>query len=85
MTHKAIPSSQPGAAPNTHLLEGTIFEVLPGFGLAHLLATDGSFLGLNRGTPGVDNFDLLQVGQRWRCTVAEPFSRVTFARQLINT
>lgn len=80
MTHRVTPA--PSAEPKTHQFEGDIFEVLPGFGLAHLLTTDGSMLCINRGTPGVEDFDNLAVGQRWRCTVVYPFARVTFAQQL---
>ena len=81
MTSQRIPAS-PVLPKNTRLVEGDVFEVLRGFGLAHIRADDGAVFGLNKGTPGVDNFDLVAVGQRWRCTVLHPFSRVTFAQQL---
>lgn len=81
MTQQSMPASS--ALPkNTRLVEGDVFEVLRGFGLAHIRTDEGAIVCLNKGTPGVDNFDLIAEGQRWRCTVVHPYSRVTFAQQL---
>ncbi len=63
------------------LVEGVISEVLPTFGLIHVLTQDGDVLGINRKTPGVD-FNALHEGQRLRCEVAPQFSRVLKAELL---
>lgn len=60
-------------------IEAEVFEILPGFGLAHLRAADGHIFGLRRTTPGI-SFDSLRIGQRVLCTVQQPFSRVVAAR-----
>lgn len=63
-------------------IEAEVFEILPGYGLAHLRAADGHVYGLRPNTPGI-SFDSLRVGQRVLCTVQQPFSRVVSA-QLID-
>lgn len=59
-------------------IEGTVLEVLPALGLAHVRCADGSVVGINRATPGV-NFDQLHPGDLLRLAVVQPFSRVVRA------
>lgn len=70
------------SAADSCLVEGEVLEVLPGYGLAHVRALDGSTYGLNRETPGVSVADLRE-GQRVRVQVARKFNRVLHA-QLIG-
>ena len=69
------------AKERSKVVEAEVYEVLPGFGLAHLRSADGRVYGLRRGMPGID-FDALRLGQRLRCTVMEPFSRVVEALEI---
>jgi len=64
------------------VVEGEVFEVLDGFGLAQVRSLDGSIYGLNRQTLGV-GFGTLRVGQRVRLDITSKFSRVLHA-QLIG-
>lgn len=59
-------------------IEGTVLEVLSALGLAHVRCADGSVVGVNRSTPGV-NFDQLHPGDLLRLAVVQPFSRVVRA------
>ena len=52
-----------------------VLEVLPGYGLAHLKAPDGSIYSLNRQTLGIQ-LENLQPGQRVLVDVTLKFSRV---------
>lgn len=63
------------------LVEGEVLEVLDGYGLAHVLAPDGSLYGLTRETPGVSFADLHE-GQRVRVEVVPKFNRVLRAQAL---
>lgn len=54
---------------------GTVIEVLPTLGLAHVCCDDGSVVGVNRDTPGVE-FDRLRAGDVLELEVQQPFSRV---------
>lgn len=59
-------------------IEGTVLEVLPALGLAHVHRADGSVVGINKATPGV-NFDNLRPGALLRLEVEQPFSRLVRA------
>lgn len=63
------------------VVEGKVFEVLTGIGLAHLKTSSGQIYGLNRNTPGVD-FDEIHSGQRVKCYVTKKFNRVLKAQLL---
>ena len=56
-------------------VDGEVFEVLPGFGLAHLRTADGRILGINRRT-SVIAFSQVREGVRLRCEVCPNFNRV---------
>ena len=71
-----------GTSEGLLVVEGEVFEVLDGFGLAHVRSSDGFIYGLNRQTPGVP-FGMLHVGQRVRIDVTTKFARVLHA-QLIG-
>lgn len=62
-------------------VEGVVFEVLGGYGLAHVRTEDGSVYGLNRATAGIE-FSRLHEGQRFRLQVADKFSRVLHAQPI---
>ena len=64
--------------PDLFHVECTVLEILPGFGLAHLEASDRSVYTLNRQTPGI-HFDDLKVGQRVRVGATSKFRRVWHA------
>lgn len=59
---------------------GTVIEVLPTLGLAHVRCDDGSVVGVNRDTPGVP-FDELQAGDVLELEVLQPFSRAVNVRR----
>lgn len=59
-------------------IEGTVLKVLAAHRLAQVRCADGSVVGMNRGTPGV-NFDQLRPGDLLRLAVAQPHSRVVWA------
>jgi hypothetical protein len=63
------------------VIDAEVIEVLKHFGLAHARSADGNVYGLTRRTPCVE-FDCLAVGQRVRCEVVQPFSRVVSAKVL---
>lgn len=63
-------------------LDGEVFEVLEGLGLAHVRTADGRTIGLNRHTPGIE-FSKLRDGARVRCKVARTFNRVLHAELII--
>jgi hypothetical protein len=77
MKTAAVQADLPG---ETGLLtvEGEVFEVLDGYGLAHVRTSDSSIYALNRQTPGV-LFENLQAGQRVRMNVTLKFRRVLHA------
>ena len=62
-------------------VEGEVFEVMGGIGLAHVRTASGQIFGLNRDTRGID-FSKLREGARVRCSVAQKFSRVMSAELL---
>lgn len=59
---------------------GTVIEVLPTLGLAHVRCDDGSVVGVHRDTPGVP-FDELQAGDVLELEVLQPFSRAVKVRR----
>ncbi|WP_374569460.1 hypothetical protein [Ideonella sp.] len=61
-------------------MRGTVIEVLPTLGIAHVRCDDGSVVGVNRDTPGVP-FDDLQAGDVLELEVLQPFSRAAKARR----
>lgn len=61
-------------------MRGTVLEVLPVLGLAHVRCDDGSVVGVNRETPGVQ-FDRLLAGDVLELDVRQPFSRVVQVRR----
>jgi hypothetical protein len=69
----------PAVSAANMTIEGEVFEVLSGYGLAHVRTTRGTVVGLNRKTPGIA-FDQLREGQRVRCEVASKFNRVLRAQ-----
>lgn len=72
------PAAAEPAEPQTRQVQGRLFEVLPGYGLAHFEADDGFVYGMTRTTPGIV-FAELRAGQLVRCTVAVPQARVLAA------
>ncbi len=56
-------------------MKGTVIEVLPTLGLAHVRCEDGAVVGINREMPGVD-FSELRPGDVLELEVEQPFSRV---------
>jgi len=64
--------------PATTLQEGTVMEVLQGYGLAHVATSDGAVYGLNRQTPGID-FNELREGQQIGLKLEPKFGRVASA------
>ena len=60
---------------------GTVLEILPDLGLAHVQTPDGLIYGLNPQTNGL-RFDMLQLGQKVRLQVTMKFSRVLHAELL---
>jgi hypothetical protein len=74
----ALDSASKSAAAAHAVVEGEVYEVMQGFGLAHVRTTRGTIVGLNRATPGIA-FDQLHEGQRVRCDVATQFNRVLHA------
>ena len=65
----------------TFEIEGKVFEILNGSGLASLFSQSGSIYTVDRCTPGI-NFGELRKGQRIRCKVATPFNRVMHAESV---
>ncbi|MBS0437068.1 MAG: hypothetical protein JSR75_19650 [Proteobacteria bacterium] len=61
-------------------MRGMVLEVLPVIGLAHVRCDDGSVVGVNRDTPGVE-FDRLRAGDALELEVLQPFSRVVHVRR----
>lgn len=59
-------------------VEGEVFEVLEGVGLAHVRTASGHVLGLNRNTIGIE-FSKLRKGVRVRCKFTLKFHRVLHA------
>lgn len=63
-------------------VDGEVFEVLEGIGLAHARTADGRIFGLNRKTEGIE-FSNLREGVRVRCQVARTFNRVQYAQLIV--
>lgn len=61
-------------------MRGTVLEVLPVLGLAHVRCDNGSVVGVNRDTPGV-LLDELHAGDVLELAVQQPFSRVVQVRR----
>ena len=59
-------------------IEGTVLEVPPALGLAHVRCADCSVAGINRATPCV-KFDQLRPGDLLQLAMVQPFSRVVRA------
>ncbi|QPF72684.1 hypothetical protein G8A07_06915 [Roseateles sp. DAIF2] len=76
-------SSTPAAsAVRGRLVEAEVFEVLPGFGLAHLMSDDGRMFCVTSKTPGIANLADLKEGQRYRCWVTGRFNLVVRASSI---
>lgn len=61
-------------------MRGTVLEVLPVLGLAHVRCDDGSVVGVNRDTPGV-LLNELHAGDVLELEVLQPFARVVKVRR----
>ena len=59
-------------------IEGEVFEVLRGCGLASISSRHGAIYTIDRQTPGID-FEELQEGRRVRCAIAGEVGRVLHA------
>jgi len=79
MTMGDIATRRRETSPRT--VDGTVLEVLQGFGLAHVRAGDGTTYGLNHQTPGVPFSELVE-GRRIRLQVVSKFNRVVHGQLL---
>ncbi|MDC8786311.1 hypothetical protein [Roseateles koreensis] len=59
--------------------EADVFELLPGFGLVHLMTDGGTILSLTARTPGIASLQTVTEGQRYRCWVRRKFDVVVRA------
>lgn len=62
-------------------VEGVVFEVLGGYGIAHVRTKDGSVYGLTRATVGIE-FSHLREGQRFSLQATDKFGREQHAQQI---
>ncbi len=76
-----IDAAEAGSTEGRFTVEARVIEVLEGFGLAHVRASDGSTFGLNSETPGVNIADLRE-GQLVILRIAPKFNRVLNAQLL---
>jgi hypothetical protein len=67
----------------TEVVEGKITSVLPALGLAHVHCCDGFVYNITAEVPGVERFESITVGQRYRCTVTVHFGKV-FGVELLD-
>lgn len=83
-TREHVPDTELSSAASEmfDFLDGQVFEVLEGIGLAHVRTADGRICGLNRKTEGIE-FSKLREGVRVRCQVAWTFNRVVYAELIV--